>query len=58
MAFGHETIFTMEATPVRFGGGPSAEAGWELGRLGVRRVMLATDPGVAALGHPERSQVR
>ncbi len=50
----HETIFTMEATPVKFGAGASADAGWELKRLGARRVMLVTDPGVAALGHPER----
>jgi hydroxyacid-oxoacid transhydrogenase len=54
MASRHETIFTMEATPVKYGRGASAEAGWELKRLGVRRVMLVTDPGVAALGHPER----
>jgi alcohol dehydrogenase class IV len=50
----HETIFTMEATPVKFGRGSSAEAGWELRRLGVRRAMLVTDPGVAAAGYPER----
>jgi alcohol dehydrogenase class IV len=54
MASDHETIFTMEATPVKFGIGASAEAGWELGRLGVKRAMLVTDPGVAALGHPDR----
>lgn len=54
MPASHETIFTMEATPVKFGTGASAEAGWELKRLGVRRAMLVTDPGVAALGHPER----
>jgi hydroxyacid-oxoacid transhydrogenase len=54
MASNHETIFTMEATPVKFGSGASGEAGWELKRLGVKRVMLVTDPGVAALGHPER----
>jgi len=54
MAAEHETIFTMEATPVKFGAGASAEAGWELKRLGVKRAMLVTDPGVAALGHPER----
>ena len=54
MAADHETIFTMEATPVKFGAGASAEAGWELKRLGVKRVMLVTDPGVAALGHPQR----
>jgi len=50
----HETIFTMEATPVKFGRGASAEAGWELGRLSVRRAMLVTDRGVAAIGYPER----
>jgi alcohol dehydrogenase class IV len=54
MASNHETIFTMEATPVKFGRGASEEAGWELNRLGVTRAMLVTDPGVAALGHPER----
>jgi hydroxyacid-oxoacid transhydrogenase len=54
MASDHETIFTMEATPVKFGTGASAEAGWELKRLGVTRVMLVTDPGVAELGHPDR----
>jgi hydroxyacid-oxoacid transhydrogenase len=54
MASDHETIFTMEATPVKFGAGASADAGWELKRLGVKRAMLVTDPGVAALGHPER----
>ncbi len=54
MASGNETIFTMEATPVKFGAGASNDAGWELKRLGVKRVMLVTDPGVAALGHPER----
>ncbi len=54
MASDHETIFTMEATPVKFGAGASEDAGWELNRLGVKRAMLVTDPGVAALGHPER----
>jgi hydroxyacid-oxoacid transhydrogenase len=54
MGSDHETIFTMEATPVKYGPGASADAGWELKRLGVGRVMLVTDPGVAALGHVER----
>ncbi len=54
MASNHETVFTMEATPVKYGTGASADAGWELRRLGVKRVMMVTDPGVAALGHPER----
>lgn len=54
MASEHETILTMEATPVKYGAGASEDAGWELKRLGTKRVMLVTDPGVAALGHPER----
>lgn len=54
MATRRETVFTLEATPVKFGPGASDDAGWELKRLGVRRAMLVTDPGVAALGEPER----
>lgn len=54
MAAGQETVFTLEATPVKFGPGAADDAGWELARLGVRRAMLVTDPGVAALGIPER----
>ena len=54
MASERETIFTMEATPVKYGAGASSDAGWELKRLGVTRAMLVTDPGVAALGHPDR----
>src|SRR6188472_1830599 len=52
----HETVFTLEATPIKFGPGAVADAGWELKRLGVTRALLVTDPGVAALGHPERVQ--
>jgi len=54
MATEHETIFTLEATPVKYGPGAAADAGWELKRLGVRRALLVTDPGVAATGHPDR----
>jgi hydroxyacid-oxoacid transhydrogenase len=50
----HETIFTLEATPIKFGPGAADDAGWELKRLGVKRAMLVTDPGVAAIGHPDR----
>ncbi len=50
----HETIFTLEATPIKYGPGAAADAGWELKRLGVTRALLVTDPGVAAIGHPER----
>jgi hydroxyacid-oxoacid transhydrogenase len=49
----HESVFTLEATPIKFGPGAAADAGWELDRLGVRRALLVTDPGVAATGHPD-----
>lgn len=39
---------------MKFGAGAVADAGWELTRLGVRRVLLVTDAGVAAAGHAER----
>lgn len=54
MATGRETVFTLEATPVKFGPGAVDDAGWELRRLGVRRALLVTDPGVAAHGLAER----
>src|SRR4051812_6646686 len=54
MAQDHETVFTLEATPVKFGAGAVADAGWELKRLGVTRALLLTDPGVAAIGIPDR----
>jgi hydroxyacid-oxoacid transhydrogenase len=50
----HETVFTLEATPVKFGAGAVEDAGWELKRLGVGRVMLVTDPGVARIGIADR----
>ena len=50
----HESVFTLEATPIKFGPGAAADAGWELQRLGVRRALLVTDRGVAAMGHPDR----
>ena len=43
----HETVFTLEATPIKFGPGALEDAGWELERLNVRRALLVTDPGVA-----------
>jgi hydroxyacid-oxoacid transhydrogenase len=53
-AMERETVFTLEATPIKFGPGAAADAGWELKRLGVKRALLVTDPGVAATGHPDR----
>ena len=49
-----ESVFTLEATPIKFGPGAAADAGWELKRLGVTRALLVTDRGVAAIGHPDR----
>src|SRR5689334_3499906 len=49
-----ETVFTLEATPIKFGPGAVADAGWELQRLRVRRALLVTDPGVAELGIADR----
>src|SRR5215217_3592592 len=36
MAGDRETVFTLEATPVKFGRGAAADAGWELVRLRVK----------------------
>src|ERR687886_1129373 len=47
---GHERAFKLEATPVTFGPGVSEEAGWEMMRLGAKRVMLVSDPGVVQAG--------
>ncbi|PRX48252.1 alcohol dehydrogenase class IV [Prauserella shujinwangii] len=50
----HETVFTWGATPLKFGAGASDEIGWDLGQLGADRVLVLTDPGVAASGLPQR----
>ncbi len=49
-----ETVFTYAAPALKFGSGASAEIGFDLARYGARRVLLVTDPGVAATGHPAR----
>ena len=53
-----ETVFTLEATPIKYGPRASREAGWEMARLGARRVMLLSDPGVIAAGITARVQER
>ena len=53
-----ETVFTLEATPVKFGPGAVADAGWELKRLDVQRVLLVTDPRLAEAGIPGRVRER
>jgi alcohol dehydrogenase class IV len=52
-----ESVFTYAAPGLKFGRGASAEIGWDVQQLGsgdVRRVLLVTDAGVAATGHPDR----
>lgn len=49
-----ETIFTYGAPGLKFGVGASEEIGYDLSQYGVRRVLVLTDPGVAATGHPDR----
>src|SRR3954449_8552187 len=49
-----ETVFTYAAPALKFGTGASGEVGYDLAAYGARRVLLVTDPGVAATGHPAR----
>ncbi|MFT4011317.1 MAG: hydroxyacid-oxoacid transhydrogenase [Nocardioidaceae bacterium] len=50
----NETVFTYAAPSLKFGVGASNEIGYDLAALGARRVLLVTDPGVAATGSPAR----
>ena len=52
-----ETVFTLEATPIKFGPGAAADAGWELKRLGVDARAAGHRPGVAA-ARPSRPGAR
>ena len=49
-----ESVFTYGAPQLKFGSGASDEIGFDLSTFGVRRVLVVTDPGVAATGHPQR----
>jgi alcohol dehydrogenase class IV len=49
-----ESVFTYGAPQLKFGPGAADEIGHDLARLGVRRVLVVTDPGVAATGAPRR----
>ena len=56
-----ESVFTYAAPGLKFGRGASEEIGWDVQQLcgaapggRARRVLLVTDPGVAATGHPDR----
>ncbi|MCH8115777.1 MAG: iron-containing alcohol dehydrogenase, partial [Chloroflexi bacterium] len=43
-----ETAFTIDTSSIKFGPGITGEAGYELDRLGAKRVMVVTDPGMSA----------
>lgn len=49
-----ETVFVMEMSPIKFGPGATDEIGFDARRLGLRRVLVVTDPTLAALGLAER----
>src|SRR5215468_190332 len=45
----NETIFTMDTTSLKFGVGATREIGADMAALGVKRVMVVTDPHLAQL---------
>jgi hydroxyacid-oxoacid transhydrogenase len=49
-----ETIFTWGAPPLKFGAGATDEIGFDVSGFGVKRVLILTDPGISALGIPQR----
>ena len=42
-----ETAFTMDTSSIKYGWGVTREVGYDMTRLGARRVMVVTDPGMA-----------
>jgi len=50
----NESVFTLEATQLKFGPGSAEELGWELRRFGLKSVILVTDPALHAYGLIER----
>ncbi|HET9860131.1 MAG TPA: iron-containing alcohol dehydrogenase, partial [Nocardioidaceae bacterium] len=49
-----ESVFTYGAPALKFGAGACDEIGFDLSQYDVRRVLVVTDAGVAATGHPQR----
>ena len=47
---GSETVFTYGAPLLKFGTGASDEIGYDLSQYGARRVLVVTDPRIAATG--------
>ncbi len=50
----HESVFTWGGTPLKFGVGAVDEIGHDLAQMGAARVLIVTDPGIAASGIPQR----
>jgi hydroxyacid-oxoacid transhydrogenase len=50
-----ETVFTWGAPPLKFGVGALDEIGFDCAQLGIERVLIVTDEGVAATGVPGRA---
>src|SRR5438270_6247317 len=48
-AVANETVFTMDASSIKFGPGATREVGEDMLALGARRIMVVTDPRVARL---------
>jgi len=46
----HESVFTWGGTPLKFGVGAVDEIGHGLAQMGAERVLIVTDPGIAASG--------
>ena len=42
-----ETAFSMDTSSIKYGAGVTREVGYEMRRLGARRVMVVTDPGLS-----------
>ncbi|TFV54160.1 iron-containing alcohol dehydrogenase [Geodermatophilus sp. DF01-2] len=49
-----ESVFTYGTPQLKYGPGASDEIGYDLSQTGANRVLVVTDPGVAATGHPQR----
>ncbi len=45
-----ETVFTMATTPIKFGPGATSEVGYDLKRLGVKKVLIVTDRNLREKG--------
>src|SRR6478609_3207873 len=49
-----ESVFTYGAPQLKYGPGAAEEIGYDLSLTGARRVLVVTDPGIAATGTPQR----